>query len=173
MQETLKRTFAIITLIGVVGAAGTLVNLGTAPGRADEAKGAGYLPGLGDLMNASMQVHHTKLWFAGHADNWDLAAYELKEIKETVEDIRTVSPNWHDIPVGQMVTVLNSSLDALEKAVAAKDPVKFDAAYHELTAACNGCHEAAKQPEIKVIEPPPQGGGPYADQVFTAGSGPQ
>ena len=40
MQGTLKRAFAGVSLVGVAGAAGTLVNLGTAPGRADEAKGA-------------------------------------------------------------------------------------------------------------------------------------
>jgi len=173
MQGTLKRALVLMSLLGLVVTAGLLVNFNATPGRAEEAKGKGYLPGLGDLMNTSMQLHHTKLWFAGHADNWALAAYELKEIKETIEDIQTISPEWQGVPVGEMVKILDPNLDALDQAIKAKNPVKFDAAYHELTASCNACHTGANQPEIKIIEPLPQGGGTFADQDFTTGSGPQ
>ena len=71
-------------------------------------------------MNTSMQLHHTKLWFAGHADNWALASYELKEIKETIEDIQTFSPVWQGVPVGEMVKSLDANLDALDQAIKAK-----------------------------------------------------
>jgi hypothetical protein len=125
-------------------------------------------------MNASMQVHHhLKLWFAGHADNWPLATYELKEIQETIEDIGTFAPKWHDVPVGDMVKTLDTSLEHLDAAIKAKDAVKFDAAFHELTETCNACHYAADQSAIKITEPPPQGGGSFADQDFTTGKGPQ
>jgi hypothetical protein len=40
-----------------------------------------YAPGLGQFMTA-MQLRHAKLWFAGKTNNWDLAAYEIDEIKE-------------------------------------------------------------------------------------------
>lgn len=173
MRGTLKKAFVLVSLLGLIGTTALVVNLIATPGRADTAQGKGYLPGLGDLMNASMQVHHTKLWYAGHADNWDLAAYELKEIKETVDDIQTFSPDWHGEPIGEMVKTLTPNLDTLDQAIKAKDPVKFDAAYHELTATCNACHTAANQPEIRVTEPPPQGGGQFSDQDFTTGSGPQ
>ena len=54
----------------------------------------GYLPGLGDLMNGSMQVHHVKLWFAVQTgQNWPLAAYEVKELHETLDDIQTFFPD--------------------------------------------------------------------------------
>ena len=108
MQGFLKRALALTSLLGFISAGALLVNFTATPGRADEAKGKGYLPGLGDLMNTSMQLHHTKLWFAGHADNWELATYELKEIKETIEDIQNFSPDWQGIPVGTMVTTLES-----------------------------------------------------------------
>jgi hypothetical protein len=147
--------------------------LPSGPGYADAPKPAGYLPGLGDLMNASMQVHHLKLWFAGHADNWPLAGYELKEIRETMEDIQNFAPKWHGVPVGEMVKSLTTSLDELDAAIKAKDPVKFDKAFHELTETCNACHTGAGQPEIVITEPPPQGGGSFADQAFTKGKGPQ
>jgi len=45
-----------------------------------------YKPGFGEFMS-SIQVHHSKLWFAGQNDNWKLADFEVNEIKETVEAI--------------------------------------------------------------------------------------
>ena len=44
-----------------------------------------YNPGLGEFMTAT-QLRHAKLWFAGKDNNWDLAAYEIDEIKEGFED---------------------------------------------------------------------------------------
>jgi hypothetical protein len=44
-----------------------------------------YQPGLGEFMTAT-QLRHAKLWFAGKQNNWDLAAYEIDEIKEGLED---------------------------------------------------------------------------------------
>src|SRR5664280_2951147 len=39
-----------------------------------------YVPRLGDIMNG-VQTRHIKLWFAGKAQNWDLATYELRQLK--------------------------------------------------------------------------------------------
>ena len=72
-----------------------------------------------------------------------------------------------------MVKSLEPELDALDKAIQAKDPAKFDAAFHSLTEACSACHSAAGQPEIKIVDPAPQGGGPFGNQDFTSGGGPQ
>ena len=44
-----------------------------------------YAPGLGEFMTAT-QLRHAKLWFAGKMNNWDLAAYEIDQIKEGLED---------------------------------------------------------------------------------------
>jgi hypothetical protein len=150
-----------------------LLALGVAAGAALIVISKGYTPGLGDLMNTSMQVQHLKLWYAGHADNWPLAAYELKKIKETVEYAQSFSPEWQGVAVGQMVKSLEPELDDLDKAIQAKDPAKFDAAFHSLTEACTACHGAAGRPEIKIVDPAPQGGGPFRDQNFTGGDGPQ
>ena len=38
----------------------------------------GYQPGLGELMSLQ-QLRHDKLWRAGRAFNWPLAAYEIDE----------------------------------------------------------------------------------------------
>jgi hypothetical protein len=46
-----------------------------------------YAPGLGEFMTAT-QLRHAKLWFAGKANNWDLAAYEIDEIMEGLRMLR-------------------------------------------------------------------------------------
>lgn len=33
----------------------------------------------------TIQLHASKLWFAAKAENWDLAKYELDELKETMK----------------------------------------------------------------------------------------
>jgi hypothetical protein len=44
-------------------------------------------PGLGEYMT-TIQLHAGKLWFAAKAANWELAEYELDELKETMETAR-------------------------------------------------------------------------------------
>src|SRR5215469_11885844 len=46
-----------------------------------------YAPGLGEFMSG-IQVHHEKLWFAGRAENWKLAEFEIGEMQEAVDDIK-------------------------------------------------------------------------------------
>lgn len=50
-----------------------------------------YAPGLGEFMTAT-QLRHAKLWFAGKANNWDLAAYEIDEIAEGLADAEKQFP---------------------------------------------------------------------------------
>src|ERR1700692_621005 len=44
-----------------------------------------YAPGLGEIMTLT-QMRHLKLWLAGAAKNWELADYELDELKEGFDD---------------------------------------------------------------------------------------
>ena len=44
------------------------------------AQSEAYVPALGDIMSAT-QLRHIKLWFAGKLQNWDLASYELRQIR--------------------------------------------------------------------------------------------
>lgn len=61
-----------------------------------------YQPGLGEFMTAT-QLRHAKLWFAGEQNNWDLAAYEIDEIKEGLEDAARLFPTYEGIPVAEMI----------------------------------------------------------------------
>ena len=169
MPETFKRTLALVGLVGGIAGAALLVNFNVPPARAQATRVE--LQHLGDLMNESMQVHHTKLWLAGHANNWPLAGYEVAKLKATVEEIKeaiveiqTGSAKWQKVPVGELLGSLDSHLSALDQAVKAKDADKFTAAYSGLTAACNACHTRAGEPQIKIIEP--TAGGAFIDQDF-------
>ncbi len=171
MQGIWKKAPAFICLFGGVGIASVLVNLDPNLVRAEEAKG--NVPQLGDLMNDAMQIHHTKLWFAGHVNNWALANYELRKIKETIEEVKedivtiqTRSPQWRHVSINEMLKSFDSSLKSLDQAIKAKDANRFDASYRELTAACNACHVSIGQPQIKIVEPLLNGS--FADQDFTA-----
>jgi len=42
-----------------------------------------YRPGLGELMNFT-QMRHAKLWFAGQEQNWQLARYELDDLRAVI-----------------------------------------------------------------------------------------
>src|SRR5215831_7252751 len=57
-----------------------------------------YTPGLGEIMTLQ-QMRHTKLWLAGQAGNWDLAAYEIKELGEGFDDIVKFHPTHEESPV--------------------------------------------------------------------------
>jgi hypothetical protein len=122
-----------------------------------------YAPGLGEFMTAT-QLRHAKLWFAGQAKNWPLAAYEIDEIKEGLEDAAKQFPTHDDLPIADMIkTNTEAPLDELEKAVEAKSSTKFTVAFDKLTKGCNACHSSAKKEFIKIQRPTVP---PVSNQVF-------
>src|SRR5262249_49361852 len=54
--------------------------------------------GLGEIM-ALQQMRHAKLWLAGSAGNWPLAAYELDELREGFDDVVHFHPTHKDAPL--------------------------------------------------------------------------
>src|ERR1700686_2038399 len=54
-------------------------------------------PGLGEIMGV-IQQHHAKLYYAGTKSNWPLAAYELDEIQESLDDAMKFYPTFKDVP---------------------------------------------------------------------------
>lgn len=104
----------------------------------------GYEPGLGELMTLT-QMCHAKLWFAGQAENWSLADYELDELQEGFDDVVKFHPTHKDapLPLSALVPkIMDQPLRELRTAVSAKDAQAFVAAYDAVTAGCNSCHEA-------------------------------
>ena len=112
-----------------------------------------YEPGLGEFMTAT-QLRHAKLWFAGKNDNWGLAAYEVDEIKEGLEDAARLHSIFQGIPVAEMIkSIIDPRIERLEKAIAAKSGTQFVAAFDDLTDGCNACHAAAGKPFIRIQRP--------------------
>jgi hypothetical protein len=114
----------------------------------------------GDIMGAT-QLRHFKLSFAGKLRNWELATYELDQIKESFQGAATHYPG---IPVTDM-TIVVEPVRLLGEAIQKKDPRKSSAAFTELTAACNGCHQAIGRGFI-VIQVPTSSPFSNQNQIF-------
>jgi len=112
-----------------------------------------YQPGLGEFMTAT-QLRHAKLWFAGKNNNWALAAYEIDEIKEGLEDAAKYHANNDGVPVAELIkAIIDPRLEQLEKAIEGKSSTQFAAAFDELTNGCNSCHAKAGKPFIRIQRP--------------------
>jgi len=119
-----------------------------------------YVPRLGDIMGAA-QTRHQKLWLAGKAQNWELAAFELRQLKASLVEAALL---YSGIPVSN-VTTLEPSLQSTSDAIAAKDGRKFAKAVGDLTEGCNSCHRAMGRSFVVIKVPSdPQ---PFANQQFT------
>jgi hypothetical protein len=117
-----------------------------------------YVPRLGDIMNL-VQVRHAKLWFAGQAQNWDLATYELRQLRASLADAVVF---YSGIPVGN-VTTLASPIQSITDAIAAKDGKRFAKAVGELTDGCNACHNSMQRGFVAIRIPTDK---PFGNQVF-------
>ena len=133
----------------------------------DVYSGKPFRPGLGELMTAYVQPRHTKLGLAGEAQNWDLADYERDELSETFDDIGKFILKHGDLSIPQAIAAtVKPPLEALDKAIKAKDAGAFAKAYADLTAACNACHQSAGHSMV-AIKVPTVGGAAFPDQDFS------
>lgn len=101
-----------------------------------------YTPGLGEFMT-QISYRHGKLWFAGLAQNWELANYELEEIEEGLADVSQFHPS-HDTVKGipeLIVQLMEDSVKQTQQAIRDKKPDAFIVGYDAITAACNVCHQ--------------------------------
>lgn len=91
-----------------------------------------------------IQTHHAKLWFAGKAKNWELAAYELDELREGFENAAKYQPDFKGKPIAKLIgSETDQPMAALKNAIEAKDMAKFTKAMDGLSSACTACHQAA------------------------------
>ncbi len=126
---------------------------------------AHYIPGLGEIM-AQTSGRHIKLWYAGSALNWKLAAYELDELQEGFDEAEQFHPMHKNIKQ-PLATLFNSymhpPLQQLKIAIADQDETNFKNAYVDLTTACNACHQQTEFGYNKIKQP---NNNPYANQEF-------
>ena len=129
------------------------------------AAGEAYSPGLGEIMTLQ-QMRHTKLWLAGQAGNWELAAYELDELGEGFDDVIKFHPTHKDSPVAPKDAIPRMMLQPLadlRAAVEKKDSASFVQTYDAFTTACNNCHQATNFGFNRVQRPDSN---PYPNQLF-------
>jgi hypothetical protein len=84
---------------------------------------------------------------------------ELDQIKESFQDAATLYPG---IPVADMTSVVEP-IRLLGEAIQKEDSRRFSAAFTELTAACNGCHQAIGRGFILIQVPTSSS---FSNQIF-------
>src|SRR5262245_10446024 len=121
--------------------------------------------GLGELMTLT-QMRHAKLWYAGEAHNWPLAAYELDELHEGFDDVVAFHGDQPGLPLppaGLVPVMMDPPLASLRSAIDHQDVAAFEQSFDALTAGCNNCHQASDHGFNVVRRPQP---GWFGNQDF-------
>ena len=154
----MKRIATASALLALIGSSFAFGQQPATPAR------PAFTPGLGEFMTFT-QIRHAKLWLAGNAGNWQLADYEIDELKEGLEDAAKYVPTYKDMPVGQMIgSTIMAPIAEVEQAIKARDRVKFASAFDKLSQACNSCHQATNRPFIVIQRP---ANSAFPNQSFT------
>jgi len=132
-----------------------------------ELKKSAYHPELGEQM-LTLQIRHARLWFAGKAQNWTLAAFELQEIKEAFDAVVEQNPEHAIFQPQRLADILpamtKAPVTALRDAIDHGNRAEFEKAYDSLSAACTGRHKAAGN-DFLIIQRP---SAPILDNLRTA-----
>src|SRR5262249_61069585 len=73
------------------------------------AEPAPFNPQMSALMSMLIQPRHAKLGLAGKAQNWPLAAYMLKELRQGVAVVSRAVPRWKGLPVPDLADAAASA----------------------------------------------------------------
>ena len=146
--------------LGAFFIAGALLAMPTANAQdaSTQPRAAGEPPeaDIGEIM-VLQQMRHIKLWFAGRAGNWPLADYEIDKLKEGFADVDKL------IGGDTVQRAVGVHIDALQKAIEAKDREAFTRGFDRLSAGCNSCHRLLDHAFIAIQRPALQ---PYSNQSF-------
>ncbi len=126
-----------------------------------------FQPGMADLMTMLVAPRHAKLYYAGTARNWELAAFELRQLRSALRRTVGTVPMYLDRDVNETIdAMLGPTLLATENAIAAGDSRQFDTAFENLTASCNACHTYLEHPFLVVRTPAAGARNAYPNQRF-------
>jgi hypothetical protein len=160
MEAASRRRRPIVVAAITIGAAAFLIGLATSrtvaagPEAAPSPQATGYLPSVSDLMIATIQPRHERLWRARQDSNWEFAAYELGNLRGAFRRLGQAHPTEHDISFPDMITsVTEQPFEKLNSAIRSKDGPAFDRAYADLTGACNSCHQALNHGVVNIRVP--------------------
>jgi hypothetical protein len=161
--KNIRRRLIVPAVIAVTAA--TILAIGIATSRSMAAAGveaapssqaSQYLPSISDLMIATIQPRHERLWRAAQDQNWEFAAYELGNLHGAFERLGRAHPTTHDISFPDMIgSVTGQPFKELNGAIQSKDRAAFSKAYADLTDACNSCHQALNHGVVDIRVPSP------------------
>lgn len=121
-----------------------------------ELKASAYHPELGEQM-LGIQIRHARLWFAGEGQNWNLAAFELQELKEAFDAVVEQNPDHAIFQPQRLADILPAMIKgpvtSLRDAIDHNNKAEFEKAFDSLSAACSGCHHVAGN-DFLVIQRP-------------------
>jgi hypothetical protein len=113
-----------------------------------------YLPSISDLMIATIQPRHERLWRAQQDGDWEFAAYELGNLGGAFRRLGQAHPTEHDTSLPDMIaSVMEQPFKELDTAIKSKDSAAFAKAYANLTDACNSCHQALNHGVVRIRIP--------------------
>jgi hypothetical protein len=147
-------TTGIAAAVILVIALATSRSVAAGPKAAPSPQAAGYLPSISDLMIATIQPRHERLWRAGQDGNWEFAAYELGNLHGAFGRIGQAHSVTQNISFPEMVaSVTEQPFKQLGGAIQSKDAAAFTKAYADLTDACNSCHQALNHGAVEIVVP--------------------
>lgn len=122
-----------------------------------------YVPDLGDLM-ATMQLRHLKLAWAGALKNWELASYEVGQMRKSFDAAAKRYPVFQNVQLAKLIADISEpALKEIDDSIKAKDHTGVTRGFKNLTDACNSCHKAAGFGFIAIHVPTSM---PFSDQAF-------
>jgi len=126
-----------------------------------------FKPAFDDLMTMLVQPRHIKLWAAGQQKNWELAAFQLNELRASLRRIGQTIPKYRTYDVDMSVaSIFTPAVTKMDAAIKAKDAAQFASAYGELTTACNACHQGMDHPFLVIKVPDANAMQPFVNQSF-------
>ncbi len=147
MVRMLFKRLATMTAISMA------LTLGVAAQTTPPKPAPAFQPGLGDLMTAFVQPRHIKLGLAGQARNWDYLTYERNELEEAFDLVEEQVPRFANVAMSDLLQIIKAPMSEIDAAIKARDGARFDAAYAQLTNACNACHVSTQHAMIVIQVP--------------------
>src|SRR5215467_11382302 len=118
------------------------------------AEPAPFNPQMAALMSMLIQPRHAKLGLAGKEENWPLAGYALKELKQGFIVTARAVPRWKGLPVADLFdAAVSQPLALLDFAIKAQEPHQFAEGYVRLTTGCNACHATTDHAFVVIKAP--------------------
>src|SRR5215471_2137428 len=168
-MKSFRRALVVVAALGVSAIAFEMGKAAPAPA-APQGGGLTILefkPAFDDIMTMLVQPRHIKLYAAGQAKNWGLAAFQLNELQGALRRIGQTIPKYRTYDVNNSVaSIFTPAMQKMDAAIKTANPAQFATAYGELTQACNTCHQAMEHPFLKIKVPDASAMQPYINQDF-------